>query len=604
MSDPTVRETPTEALEVEGLSSAASVGTDPSGNAGKALGDSPHGAASLEAGKAGSLEAGKSVNWKPPPPPKMRPAANAAREQKAGIAVKSVKAPGAPGPDKVGRKLPPPPRVRLTAGGLREDDADGSATRSDDLADAATPDAPPAGAHASLGAPAVVASHDGALDETPAAEAIGDGSTLRPAAGDEPADGAQRPDDPDGGAAAPAEPRRPEVVLQLFGRTDVGQVREHNEDNFIVADLTNASRGLMEMDRYQVVGERGALLGVCDGMGGAAAGEVASQLAVDIIYQRMSAGGPPQNHDELAARLVQAIEAAGLRIFSEAKLDRTRRGMGTTSTIAALMDDHLFLGQVGDSRAYVLRGDRLVQVTRDQSLVNQLIEAGQLTEEEAETFEHNNIILQALGTADSVQVDLTYVQLKRGDTLMLCSDGLSGMVRNEEIREVLRTVDDPIEACKVLTDRANQAGGHDNITVVVAKFDGDGLAEADLADIEELRYQKYSLPEHLLAQNAAASEPARKVKELDEKKISQRPPSPKSWLSAADSDLDEDGDDYDPVISPLPADDALEERKARAPVQGDEPIMIPTDGAPQWLVILMIVSAVACVTIAGYYLLR
>ncbi|WP_437940248.1 Stp1/IreP family PP2C-type Ser/Thr phosphatase [Sorangium sp. So ce341] len=606
MSDPTVRETPTEALDVEGLSSAASVGTDPSGNAGKALGDSPHGAASLEAGKAGSLEAGKPVNWKPPPPPKMRPAANAAREQKAGIAVKSVKAPGAPGPDKVGRKLPPPPRVRLTAGGLREDDADGSPTRSDDLADAATPDAPPAGvhAHASLGAPSVVASHDGALDETPAAEAVGDGSTLRPAAGDEPADGAQRPDDTDGGAAAPADPRRPEVVLRLFGRTDVGQVREHNEDNFIVADLTKASRGLMEMDRYQVVGERGALLGVCDGMGGAAAGEVASQLAVDIIYQRMSAGGPPQNHDELAARLVQAIEAAGLRIFSEAKLDRTRRGMGTTSTIAALMDDHLFLGQVGDSRAYVLRGDRLVQVTRDQSLVNQLIEAGQLTEEEAETFEHNNIILQALGTADSVQVDLTYVQLKRGDTLMLCSDGLSGMVRNEEIREVLRTVDDPIEACKVLTDRANQAGGHDNITVVVAKFDGDGLAEPDLVDIEELRYQKYSLPEHLLAQNAAASEPARKVKELDEKKISQRPPSPKSWLSAADSDLDEDGDDYDPVISPLPADDALEERKARAPVQGDEPIMIPTDGAPQWLVILMIVSAVACVTIAGYYLLR
>ncbi|KYF55542.1 hypothetical protein BE08_08620 [Sorangium cellulosum] len=408
----------------------------------------------------------------------------------------------------------------------------------------------------------------------------------------------------DSEAAAQVDPRRAEVVLRLFGRTDVGQVREHNEDNFIVADLTKASRGLMEMDRYQVVGERGALLGVCDGMGGAAAGEVASQLAVDIIYQRMSAGGPPQDHDELAARLVQAIEAAGLRIFSEAKLDRTRRGMGTTSTIAALMDDHLFLGQVGDSRAYILRGDRLVQVTRDQSLVNQLIEAGQLTEEEAETFEHNNIILQALGTADSVQVDLTFVQLKRGDTLMLCSDGLSGMVRNDEIREVLRTVDDPIDACKVLTDRANQAGGHDNITVVVAKFDGDGLAAPELEDIEELRYQKYTLPEHLLAQNAAASEPARKVKELDEKKISQRPPSPKTWMSNADSDMGDEGDEYDRAFSAMAADDGLDERSARAPVQGDDPIMIPTDGAPQWLVILMIVSAVACVTIAGYYLLR
>src|SRR5262249_56200310 len=134
---------------------------------------------------------------------------------------------------------------------------------------------------------------------------------------------------------------------------------------------------------------------------------------------------------------------AGLRILSEAKLDRTRRGMGTTATIAALLDNYLFLGQVGDSRGYILRGDRLVQVTRDQSLVNQLIEAGQLTEEEAETFEHNNIILQALGTADTVQVDLTYVLLKRGDTLLLCSDGLSGMVRNDEIREVLRSTDEP-----------------------------------------------------------------------------------------------------------------------------------------------------------------
>ncbi|MGK4006370.1 Stp1/IreP family PP2C-type Ser/Thr phosphatase [Sorangium sp. So ce1036] len=612
MSDPTVRETPTEALEVDGLSSAASVGTDSSGKAGKALGDSPHGAASLEAGRAGSVEAGKSVNWKPSPPPKTRPAANAAREQKAFAAVKPAKAPGAQSPDRGARKLPPPPRVRLTASGSRDDDPDASAARTDDLANAATPDAPAV----TVTAPARRGSHgDGALDETPAAEvvhnhgsagrAFTDGLSGEAQAGDEPAEGAPRGEDMDSQAAAPDAPRRPKVILRLFGRTDVGQVREHNEDNFIVADLTKASRGLMEMDRYQVIGERGALLGVCDGMGGAAAGEVASQLAVDIIYQRMSAGGPPEDHDELAARLVQAIEAAGLRIFSEAKLDRTRRGMGTTSTIAALMDDHLFLGQVGDSRAYILRGDRLVQVTRDQSLVNQLIEAGQLTEEEAETFEHNNIILQALGTADSVQVDLTYVHLRRGDTLMLCSDGLSGMVRNEEIREVLRTVDDPIEACKVLTDRANQAGGHDNITVVVAKFDGEGLALPEIEDIEELRYQKYQLPEHLLAQSAVASEPARRVKELDEKKISQRPPSPKSWLSHADSEMDEDGDEYDRVFSALSPEEARDERAARPPVHhGDEPILIPTDGAPQWLVILMIASAVACVTIAGYYLLR
>src|SRR5688572_28342987 len=270
-----------------------------------------------------------------------------------------------------------------------------------------------------------------------------------------------------------------EICLRVFGRTDVGQVREHNEDNFLVGNLSTGGRGLMEADREQRVGARGTALGVCDGMGGAAAGEVASQLAVDIIYEKLSEGPPPKDHDDLARRLVHAVEEAGARIFNEARADRTRRGMGTTATIAALMDSRLFVAQVGDSRAYILRGSRLVQVSRDQSLVNQLIEAGQLTEEEAETFEHNNIILQALGTAETVQVDLTYVDLEQGDRLLLCSDGLSGMVRGDELKEVLLACQDPLEACRELTDRANRAGGHDNITVIVADFDGAGLPAHD-----------------------------------------------------------------------------------------------------------------------------
>jgi protein phosphatase len=397
-----------------------------------------------------------------------------------------------------------------------------------------------------------------------------------------------------------------EITIRLFGRTDVGQVREHNEDNFIVADLTKATRSLMESDRAPLLGERGALLGVCDGMGGAAAGEVASQLAVDIIYQKMSTGEAPRNHDELAARLVQAIEAAGLRIFSEAKMDRTRRGMGTTSTIAALMDDHLFVGQVGDSRAYILRGDRLVQVTRDQSLVNQLIEAGQLTEEEAETFEHNNIILQALGTADTVQVDLTYVPLKKGDTLMLCSDGLSGMIRNDEIREVLRSTDDPLEACKVLTDRANQAGGHDNITVVVARFEGPGLKEPTQADIEGLKYTKYELPEFEPSESIAA--PNRRVKDLDQAKVSVRSftPMPADVDGAPDIEVSRE-----PLIKQSKANGAsgaaADGDEAGPRLSGpfmDDPIEIPTEGAPTWLVIMMIASAVACVTIAVWFLIN
>lgn len=414
-------------------------------------------------------------------------------------------------------------------------------------------------------------------------------------------------------SSSPAEETKPkeagtssEILLRLHGRTDVGQVREHNEDNYILADLTKNTREIGDNNSVLSIGARGMVFGVCDGMGGAAAGEVASQLAVDIIFQKMVAGDATKNRDEFAARLVHAIEAAGLRIFSEAKMDRTRRGMGTTSTIAALMDDHLFVGQVGDSRAYILRGDRFVQITRDQSLVNQLIEAGQLTEEEAETFEHNNIILQALGTADTVQVDLTYVPLRRGDTLLLCSDGLSGMIRNDEIREGLSLAKDPDEACKILIERANNAGGHDNVTVVVAKFEGGGLKEASQGDVEGLKYNKYDLPE--LPESEAIPSPHRRVKELDEAKISVRSFPPHTMMGVGS---DHDDDENDGVPRALGSSHRASHRddsdiEPSPPLAGaimDDPIDLPTEGAPTWLVIMMIASAVACVTIALWYLI-
>jgi protein phosphatase len=253
--------------------------------------------------------------------------------------------------------------------------------------------------------------------------------------------------------------------------------------------------------------------------------------------------------------------------------------MGTTATVAALIDDHLFLGQVGDSRAYLLRDDKLVQITRDQSLVNQLIEAGQLTEEEAENFEHNNIILQALGTADSVQVDLTYAELRRGDTLLLCSDGLSGMVRNDEIREVLRSFEDPLEACRELTDRANQAGGHDNVTVVVARFEGEGLPEPTSAEIAELKYRKYELVDAQSSRQPDSYQPSVKT--------SMRPGRPSGYGRAPDIEV---GYTYD--------DDMPDSGRV------DDPVELPREPAPSWIVTMMIVSAVTCVVVAGYYLLR
>jgi protein phosphatase len=391
------------------------------------------------------------------------------------------------------------------------------------------------------------------------------------------------------------------IRVRLFGRTDVGQIREHNEDNFLIADLTRKSRSLMESDRLQQVGERGTVLGVCDGMGGAAAGEVASQLAVDIIYEKLSQGDPPINHDDLARRLVHSVEEAGGRIFGEARADRTRRGMGTTSTIAALLDSRLFVAQVGDSRAYILRGDKFVQVSRDQSLVNQLIEAGQLTEEEAETFEHNNIILQALGTAETVQVDLTYVDLRKGDTLLVCSDGLSGMVRADEMREVLLSFRDPFDACKELVDRANRAGGHDNITVIVAVFEGDALPPPGPQDT--LAYQKYALPEA----PAEATVRAPSVQHVEAYTA-----APASQEAQRESRRLRVGHTMVGMTNPMAATPAtgtpLQPRGASNPPPTfnieDDPVSLPTTGLPPSVVGMVVLAAMLLVAIAGFLLLR
>jgi protein phosphatase len=404
------------------------------------------------------------------------------------------------------------------------------------------------------------------------------------------------------------------IRIRVFGRTDVGQIREHNEDNFLVANLSSGRRGLMAEDREQVVGAQGTVFGVCDGMGGAAAGEVASQMAVDIIYEQLASQDAPAHRDEFAARLVHAVETAGARIFHEARADRSRRGMGTTATIAALLDSRLFVAQVGDSRAYILRGDRLVQVSRDQSLVNQLIEAGQLTEEEAETFEHNNIILQALGTAETVQVDLTYVDLRLGDVLLLCSDGLSGMIRADEIREVLLNASDPLAACKELTDRANAAGGHDNITVIVAQF-VEGLREPAADD--ELAYTKYAIPEPLypvesgervsthpeLMQSHPPSEEAER--ETRKLRVSYTMVGVATPLPSAPEDGSE-ARSAERRTSERPGPGGSAAEGARPPSRSgtEDPVVLPTHGLAPRTVGALVVTAMVLVTVLGFVLLR
>ncbi|HMI58350.1 MAG TPA: hypothetical protein VK511_09890, partial [Gemmatimonadaceae bacterium] len=148
-----------------------------------------------------------------------------------------------------------------------------------------------------------------------------------------------------------------------------------------------------------------------------------------------------------------------------------------------LLGDTLYLAQVGDSRAYLVRNGVALQITKDQSLMQRLIEAGELTPEEAERSERRNIILQALGPEPTVKIDLTYQKVRRGDTLVLCTDGLSGLVRKDEIAEILQeSNDDLLTACKELIDRANENGGPDNITVIVARFEGEGLITPEEAE--------------------------------------------------------------------------------------------------------------------------
>jgi hypothetical protein len=150
--------------------------------------------------------------------------------------------------------------------------------------------------------------------------------------------------------------------------------------------------------------------------------------------------------------------------------------------VAGVLGDTVYLAQVGDSRAYLVRHGEAMQITKDQSLMARLVEAGELTQEEADRSERRNIILQALGPEPSVRIDLTHQKLRRGDMLVLCSDGLSGLVKKDEIAEVVTSTDDLVQACKELIDRANENGGPDNITVIVAKFDGDGLSEPNGED--------------------------------------------------------------------------------------------------------------------------
>lgn len=274
--------------------------------------------------------------------------------------------------------------------------------------------------------------------------------------------------------------KKQSTQISVFGKTDVGCNRDHNEDCFLVADLTAKKASLLPEVRNHEIGRKGSLLIVADGMGGAAAGEVASEMATEIVFEHLLntwLNDEENTPQQFAFRLREAVEEANRRIHAYAKENPELRGMGTTLTSAGVLGDHLYITQVGDSRAYLIREGEATQLTKDQSLMQRLVDAGELTEEEAERSERKNIILQALGPDARVRVDLTHQAICRGDAILLCSDGLSGLVTKEEVAKSVSQDMDLVQVSAELIALANERGGPDNITVVVARFSGNGLPE-------------------------------------------------------------------------------------------------------------------------------
>ncbi len=276
--------------------------------------------------------------------------------------------------------------------------------------------------------------------------------------------------------------------LAVWGLTDVGRVRSENQDEFLAIEFAPGASGVgagaaydseddVSRDEAQVehslsVGSAGALLLVADGMGGAMGGATASGLAVSTVVQTLRRSWPMRDETtahSLGHRLEEAVEEANLKVRARAADDTELRGMGTTLTVVGVVQDGVVCVQVGDSRAYLFRHGRLVQLTRDQTMVQELLDAGVITSEEARRSDQRNLILQAVGSSPNLDIVVTYQDLSEGDALLLCTDGLSGVVDDTTLAEVLTRASSPREACEALVRKANDAGGPDNITVLVGQ---------------------------------------------------------------------------------------------------------------------------------------
>ena len=252
------------------------------------------------------------------------------------------------------------------------------------------------------------------------------------------------------------------VLLRFSGLTDVGLKRAHNEDSLF---LPNRER----------------LAIVADGMGGHASGEVASKLAVESVAEYMAATCEESSVTwpyKLAQgdryhinRLTVAIKLANMRIHEEAQRRTDRQGMGTTIVAALFLDDKVIIGHVGDSRVYRFRNRQLTQLTEDHSLLNDYMRMKKMSTEEVDNFPHKNVIVRALGMRDTVQVDVVADTFRPWDIYISCSDGLTGMIDDDELARILQETVDLDEACARLISVANQHGGVDNITCILSRVE-------------------------------------------------------------------------------------------------------------------------------------
>lgn len=237
------------------------------------------------------------------------------------------------------------------------------------------------------------------------------------------------------------------MKITVAGKSDLGQKRQNNEDNFCIAEEIN-------------------LFVVADGMGGAASGQVASKIAVDVIKEQMLYKSKNRKLD--SSTLVGCIKMANQVIFEASQKYPQNSGMGTTVVAALITGSKLIIAHVGDSRLYLMRDNGINLLTEDHSVVMEQVRKGMITLEEANKSEIQNILTRAVGTSQSVEVSVSEMSLSNKDYLLLCSDGLTRMVEEKEFLETVKTLKEPEIICEKLVAMANDAGGKDNITLIVA----------------------------------------------------------------------------------------------------------------------------------------